>query len=286
MLFEKTEKLFLEMNEKLSEINALISEDVAKLSSSLGLINNSLQSLKKLLEAEPIQNIPDEIYFFKKVKPSFNCWRIFIVEHFNIISNVPIDTDEAVRNYYLRELDFIKRYFDQNQFLYQYYLKNESSLDQQYFLRKEKDLTALGNRSENFETNHDYTFAKFLAYEKLRSFLIKRVRLLYQNPENSVALELLNGHKLRWTDDKVNLVELAYGIYFMGSINNGKADISDIVEWLEKSLNIDMGVAYRKFIDISRRKNKSFTRYIDEMRQTITDHINENQRYRQPALKK
>ncbi|QNN42718.1 RteC domain-containing protein [Pedobacter roseus] len=273
MLIPQSEQLYLEMTSKLhAGKNELIS-DLLRLSSSLEMIESSTIRLNSLANRLGFSSEAEEIFFFKQIKPKFYSWKIFIVEQFNIVSNIPVDTDEAIRNYYIREIDFVRRYFEQNQFLYQYYLNDQSALDEEYFLRRNRQNILPAVNFGEFETKGDYTFAKFRAYEHLREFILTRIKLVYSDPESSIFQLLSKNSNLRWTDDKVKLVELAYGIYFMGSLNNGKADISQVVDILEKSLNVDLGVAYRKFIDISRRKSKGYTVYLDSMRNAINDHI-------------
>ncbi|TSJ36543.1 hypothetical protein FO440_22190 [Mucilaginibacter corticis] len=98
----------------------------------------------------------------------------------------------------------------------------------------------------------DYVFAKFIAYEKIQFYLIEQ---LSEKP----AVQ-----KLVWTGDKVNLVELAYGIYHTHQI---KAEVSEIVEALSNAFNITItgDAAYRMNIDIKRRKVISPTRFLEEM---------------------
>jgi len=86
--------------------------------------------------------------------------------------------------------------------------------------------------------------------------------------------------KRSWSGDKIELVEIAYGIYYTQRLNNGKAEISDIIDWLEESLNTDLSQAYRMFVDIRRRKTISYTKFIDEMRHEINVHIEDSIKYR------
>ena len=184
----------------------------------------------------------------------------------------------------------VKRNFNQSQFTYQYFLQGETALDEDYFLRKNFNpnhpgLTALFTENKT-ATNQGYQFAKFRAGEMLQDFLINRIRLLYKTPDNVLLAELLTGTKRRWTGEKINLIELAYGIFYTGQMNDGKAEINDIVSWLEESLQVDLGRAYRKFVDIRRRKTLSYTKYLDEMRNAIHLKIDENDRYKPKPFKR
>ncbi|WP_235526115.1 RteC domain-containing protein [Pedobacter sp. Leaf216] len=279
MLIQTSEQLYLEMTAKLHAVKQEPISDLTRFSSSLDIIEKDITRLNTLVNQLGFSSEMEEILFFKEHKPKFYCCKILIVEQFNILSNIPIDTDEAIRSYYVLEIDFLRRYFEQNKFLYQYYLNNQTALDQEYFLRKNKQGILPALKYDEFDTNIDYTFAKFCAYEQLREFLLTWIRLIYTNPDSSLYHLLAKNSELKWTNDKVNLVELAYGVYFLGSLNNGKADISQVLDILQRSLNIDLGVAYRKFIYISRRKSKGYTVYLGGMRSAINNHINSKQRF-------
>jgi len=254
----------------------------------LAAISGALKELKARVLLEGFLTDRDEVMFFKFIKPRFYMLYIHEVELFNLISGVPVGTDDMVRDYYISELSFIKRFYSLHSFLYDYYSREEEAMDNAFFLRRNLDsllpdvagICMIGIGDDGFSTNQDYNFAKFRALEKLQDYILERIRLIYVRPEPVLPADLLlvKG-KLQWTDEKIKLVELAYGIFLSGSINGGKLEIADVVAWLERSLNIDLGVAYRKFISIGRRKNVSYTKYLDEMREKIVGYISEKDKY-------
>ncbi|MNH36304.1 RteC protein [compost metagenome] len=91
---------------------------------------------------------------------------------------------------------------------------------------------------------------------------------------------LLKGSKRQWTGDKIELIEIAYGIYYTRRMNNGKVEVRDIIEWLEDTLSVDLSDAYRMFADIQRRKASSYTKYLEEMISAIHEHIEEKNRFK------
>ena len=60
--------------------------------------------------------------------------------------------------------------------------------------------------------------------------------------------------KIRWTGNKIDLIELIYALYHSECINNGNMDIKTIMENFEDFFNINLGKYYRSFTDITRRK--------------------------------
>jgi len=277
------DNLYCKLEDELMELGG----DAAFYAARLTAISRALRELRERVMTSGFLTDWEEVIFFKFIKPRFYMLYIYELELYNLISGVPRGTDDMVRDYYLSELAFIKRFYSQHSFLYDYYQREEEAMDHAFFLRRNLDVLlpevagagVIGVFDDGFSTNQDYNFAKFRALEKLQDYIIERIRLIYIRPEPVIPDVLLSRSRLKWTDEKIKLVELAYGIFLSGSLNNGKLEIADVVHWLEQSLNIDLGVAYRKFISIGRRKNLSYTKYLDEMREKIVNYISEKDKY-------
>ena len=283
------DELYNQMEEQLGKVNNNIDSDISKLAESMHTVTTQLNSLKKFVKENGFLNDQEEIKCFKIIYPKFYSWYIYLSEEFNITTNVPIGTEQMIRDYYLQEIALIKRYFNQNQFSYQYYLHDETALDEDYFLRKNfvpfrHGLVSIPSDDE-FSTNQGYPFARFKAYDMLQDFLIKRIRLLYHESIDPLMLQILNNEKRQWTGEKINLVEIAYGIYYTGQMNNGKADLKEIIGWLEFSLNVDLSQAYRMFLDIRRRKTTSYTKFLEQMAKSINHQIDESLNFKRKNKK-
>jgi hypothetical protein len=280
---------FEQLEVRLAEIDGAMLSSFEKFSDSIYEITINIDDLRKTVcEIEFITD-QQEIAFFKYDFPKFYSLLIFTSEEYNILTNVPNGTDQMVRDYYLQELTVIQRGFSHNQFAYQYFLSSETILDEKYFLRKNftpyHPALPLFTIDKITETNMGYQFAKFRANQLLQSFIIKKVQSLYQQQDNTLLTELLIGTNRRWTGEKINLIEIAYGIFYTGQLNDGKAELRDIINWLETSLNVDLNQAYRMFLDIRRRKTTSYTKFLEQMTQTIHLHIKESFNYK-PKSKK
>lgn len=278
------ENLYSGMLEQLGYINGSIRESVQNLNESLSCIADTINELRERIRRHSFEDETDEIKFFKYTKPRFCAWQTYVVELNNILSSVPVGTDQMVRDYYMEEIGVVNRFFRLHAFHHQYYVTDEHSKDKQFFLRRNRSLFPPGREllsdDPEFCTDLDHLFAMFRAYEMLRDFLIERIRLLYQEPNNVFIKEIMQGRKRWWSGTKMELVEIGYGIYFTRRVNGGKADISDIIVWLEESFNEDLAQAYRMFVDITRRKTISHTKYLDEMRGAIHGHIEESLKYK------
>ncbi|HZY39712.1 MAG TPA: RteC domain-containing protein, partial [Mucilaginibacter sp.] len=81
--------------------------------------------------------------------------------------------------------------------------------------------------------------------------------------------------KLQWTGEAINIVELAYGIWLTGQLNHGNATISEIIAFFEEKFTIKIGRPYRRWTEISQRKQVSATKYIDQLKSAIDKRIDE-----------
>ncbi|WP_233789140.1 RteC domain-containing protein [Sphingobacterium sp. HMA12] len=272
------------MTARFAVINGSLNDSVVNLNDTLIIIKENLSSLRDHIRTKSFLSDQDEIDFFKYTKPAFQAWQHYYIELYNIISSTPVGTEDMIRNYYVNEINVIDRFFKIHAFFYQYYLKDENSKDNIYFLRRYRSLFPPSAENSSLETEFstelDHLFSMFRAYEMLKDFIIRRIKLLIKETSDIFINTLLKKRQRSWSGDKVDLVEIAYGIYYTARVNNGKAEISDIIHWLEDSFNVDLSQAYRMFVDIRRRKTVSYTKYLDEMRNNINAQIENSFKFR------
>jgi hypothetical protein len=277
-------KLYNEMEEDLSVFADAGTTPVNRLSSSLNCVSIALDNLKAFVDSHPFTTEAEEIEFFKTSKPRFYCWKIYLVEEFSIEANLQKGSSQMQRQYYLNELALLERTHNHFRQVYQYYIDHETNRDAEYFLRQNYIPYLPGQDYHQpptgFSTNQDYLFARFRANRMLQDMIITRITRLENTAVEELAGKVLSRRKRRWTGDKINLIEIAYGIYFTGQMNDGKADIKEIIAWLETSLNIDLSQAYRMFLDIRRRKTTSYTKFLESMCAGIAQHIEETWNYK------
>lgn len=274
-----TKKLSAELADGLADIATKQLPAEKHLAATLQLVRHLLRSMREAVLRDPFPDKLAEIHFFKHVKPRFLAAGIFELERYDLEQSVPVGTREKLLVFYEGELEIIRRFFRRYAYLYQYYRKGLTEMDTIYFLRgaeiPQVFLPEFGESDPEFTTYGDYLFAKFDALEQLQKYILKHLARL-----DPAAAMVQNGGRelpeLKWTGDKVNLVEVVYALYFTGQLNNGNADISLIVQFMEKHLQIDLSRAYRDFIDIRNRKVSSPTRYIDQMRESIHKRIDED----------
>jgi hypothetical protein len=279
MLRKFSDKLLAQLRDDITKISVAETDPFKILSAVLRLIRSALKALKDYIVKNPFKDKAEEIEFFKHIKPQFYCLRIFYLEKYTINTSVPAGDTETLKTFYSEELKAVTRFFKQIYFHYQYYRLGATELDNLYFIRGIEVQSVLipevPDLDREFATSCDYLFSKIKAYELLQDYLLKVLGNL--DPSiNAAKLKEKEASELKWTGDKVNLVEVIYGLYFTGQLNHGNADLSLIIRFMEKHLQIDLTRAYRDFIDIRNRKASSPTRYIDLMRDSIHKRVDDD----------
>jgi len=173
-------------------------------------------------------------------------------------------------------------FFDRHAFVLNYYRSQASDLDVTFFtLEGGKDSELLTNIVEvqgRWCTPLSYLFARFIAYERLNLVLAQRMSEQLQFGCN-LALDQQAFPRMTWTGDSIHLVEIAYGIYLLGEINNGSAGIGAIVRLLESALNVRIGVPSKRWDALSwRRTTRSRTHFLDEMKAALIAKMEKEER--------
>jgi hypothetical protein len=270
----KYDKWLHELQTELLLLDHVITEPLARLRHTLPLISGILNDIKKQVIEHGFESQEAEIHFFKQVKPQIYARQIYEADLYAITSNCPEGTTEMRRAYYEQELQYIFRLHRIHAFHYQYYKTSASILDAQYFMRdgKPTDIPVLENIDPmpGFSTPLDYLFAKFIAAERMQEYLLDQL-----SNTARLSARAKNGPMLRWTGEAINLVEIAYGIWLTGQLNEGSATITDIILWLEEKLAVKIGVPNARWAQISARTHSSPTKFLDRMRDAIKERVDQ-----------
>ncbi|MFS2185615.1 RteC domain-containing protein [Mucilaginibacter sp. Mucisp84] len=275
------EEKFAAFKEDVIAYNDLGTTPVRRLTGVLAAVRQAMDELKAWVITDPFSGTTDEIRFFKRDKPRFYAEQLYALEIFTIETNKPVGDDSLEKAYYEQELRFIRRFFDQHRFMYQYFLVDATELDHLLFVRGARPadvvLPGLLDADPVFTTAADFIFARFMAMERVQSWLMDQ---LYGRIDNKLLDLNKKGNSLQWTGSKTNLVELAYAIYGTKQLNNGDIEIADIITWLESTLSIDLGRYYQTFSEIKSRKLVGPTAYIDHMKEMLVRHLEEGDAFK------
>ena len=244
-----------------------------RLASILQAVQRVLNDLRQHIAAHPFAGQAAEIAFFKNFKPKILAEQLYAAEVYSLEMNRPVGDEQALRAYYEFELRHIRRFFEQHRFMHQYYLLDGHELDHLYFVRGTSApglVTAdLPVSDPEFSTAADYLYAKFIAYERLQQDL---AGLLYPAAANAAPSMR---KRLPWPGEKTDLIELAYAFYCWLRFKKSEMTIAEIIEWLEESFGITLPRHYRRFAEIKMRKISSRTKFLDELRELLTQYMDE-----------
>jgi hypothetical protein len=266
------EKIRSKLCDDLLEIRG-IKNPLERLNTALKAVDQVISELKEFISQYQFKDDEEEIDFFKNIKPEILAFRIEEGLKYNLMINKPIGTIEIQLKYFEEELNARQSFFRMNNFHYQYYKNVFTSLDNNYFLRRSGPLPVpiadIPEPDTEFSTPMSYLFSKFIAYEHMQYYILEQMALL-KHPEFTMLHQTTDhAMDLKWTGDSINVVELAYGLWLTGQLNNGNASLNQIVRWLETNLHVTIGIVQRRFTEIAKRKRLSITKFIDQMRDSI-----------------
>lgn len=239
--------------------------DIEGLNLSINNLRAIIEGLHPLLEElrDMVSNIElkeeDEIYFFKEVKPNILSKLMYFQEVYSIELHEPYGDVNSKKSYYNDKIQRLKLFFENNIDFYLYYRSNSTNLDKHYFVRNHFDFNLClkcisYDRDPKFSTCLDYKIATIRSYDMLQTYLNNKIH----NMDNQVAVEYAHANlppnPFKWTDAKSAAVELGYAIYAKGSLNNGNADIKEIMNYLEAAFKVELGDYYRTYLSLKNRK--------------------------------
>jgi len=284
MMKPEVKKLYDELQEDLAFYEELGAPPANRLSGALFSVRAMMIRLKVLVMTEGFGGPEAEIAFFKHEKPLFVAEQVYLTEYTVLLLGKPMPGSGLVEAYYIEELKRVQTFINRFGFLYQCYKMEAKDLDSVLFLRGAGPsgmlLPETPDADPQFSTNGDFLWAKFMAYERLQAWLEEQLALFHGQGKGTAtphghADHLMPPIGLKWTGESINLVELAYGIWLTGQVNNGNVSITEIVEFLEAAFRVRIGKPHRRWQGIANRKRLGYTRFLDECKGAIAKRIEE-----------
>jgi hypothetical protein len=258
------ESLYLELKEQLIIVKEENADTVNAAQKAITLCTNYILDLKAKVKGLSFTSKQEEINLFKIHKPKFYSLFLFHTKIFNLETKKPIGGQLFVEEYYLKQLAKLKSFFDDHIEIYQYYRSHASNRDEQFFLRN-NDQNILRFNSPDadpaFSTEHDYTFAKIIAYEMLADYLLTSLKSLKETASGNIKLESKD-KKLVWTASKIAFIELIYAFKAGAVFNNGTATIKMIHSELGSFLGVEVSNSSRGAQELLSRE-KGLTDFLD-----------------------
>lgn len=242
-------------------------------------IQRLLQELKDEALRHGFTDKQEEIAFFKEDKPFFCGQLLFAYTTQKLRLDSPDWSETFVRQFYQSKLTEINSFFDSNREITSYYRSKADHLDEVLFIRGRAScptwLCAQRiDADERFSTLGDYPFSQIFANELTARYITELMEGGRKETPEDPDVPIL-----KWTGDTINFYELAYGIHCTGQLNNGNAEIIEVIRVLAKSFDVEVKRPYRRFAEIKRRKRLSRTQYIDSMGTALNKKLEDEDAY-------
>lgn len=228
----------------------------------------TLAAIQDYIVENNFRCIEDEVCFFKNIRPSLSAQITLI--HFMNSYQCAVSISDGMRIALINKTSaYFEQLIDEN---YAYVVRMQRGIDlddHELYVRHQFDapLNDLGRKAlkyGNISTYHSLLLEELLAKDLIEEFL--------NNRSNKTVTD---DSPLEWTDKVIELVELIYSIHSAGSINNGKANINDIVKAFEGVFSVKLGKFYRAYLDLKKRQEP--TTFLDKLRNALRQRmIDEN----------
>lgn len=207
------------------------------------LVTESVMAeLKNFIMNYPLNDMEEEIHFFKEIKPAFEMEFFYYYELTELEYGKPLGGHKTQKRYWNRQLEVIGNFFERNHEFYNYYRSGRTSSDADYFTRGETLSFHPGfDLDMSFSTVHSHKVAQLLAYEQLQNFVrtyIDGKDRLSPPPEQRAARK-----PLRWKIKQVHLIELGAALHEVGAF--GDCTLKEVMDHLGGCFEIQLGNFYR-----------------------------------------
>lgn len=261
------------MEKDLEQIDLASPLDQDSAEKGIQLCRDALNSTREHVVQKGFKNQQEECRFFKTIKPLIVGNLIFYLNVIHISINKPLGTFKEQNNFHREYIAEMGNYFREHREMYQYYRRNLSYLDVEYFTRKATTAAWYCDSLTSFIdvefcTARDMVYAQIIGNLKTITYLKREIC----SKKKKTTKNTDNLSTLKWTGAKVDLVELVYALHSSGIINNGRADLKEIAQAFENIFQTTLGDYYRTFLEIRMRKNNQ-TKLLDFLKTCIQNKI-------------
>jgi len=240
---------------------------------AINLCASAYNELRESLVKNGFNSTEEEIHFFKVIKPNVLGEYLFYSKLFEIKTKMPVASIKKQKKFLINMIFQGQQFFKENNEFYQYYRSGSDHLDDKYFVRT-KTICSINPYHIAvdlfFSTSHDYTLATIKANERIIAYCTTAINKLRTQKLQKISQSGLIPVKtnLFWTGSKTAMIELIYAVHSTGVINNGKADIKELVNAFESILNIKLSRFYHTFFEMRLRKTDR-TSFLDLMKKCL-----------------
>ena len=256
-----------EFNKKVNIIISIEDNHLKKAIDGINLCNKTLATLKERVEQNDFDTVPDEINFFKNIKPLPMSYLIYFTELRSCELRKPKAGTSYQIEFFEKEMRKINKFFSRNLDFVNYMEQGYTYIDHQFFTRNPGNnfpFTPMTDYYQypEFSSSNDMLWAKVKAMHRFIHYIREAMQKL--NAGNTIMFNEKKHKVLLWTAPKTALTELIYALYSNGALNHGAADINTIAASFEDFFNIKIDNIYKTYSEIKDRKS-SITKFLEEL---------------------
>lgn len=241
--------------------------DLKRLRFAIELTSNQLDFLRSIIKSTEFKSEEQEIHFFKHAKPLVLSHLIYFLKIHKLLENCPVMLPDAKQNIVKDKMASINRFHKKHSSFIRYLRQEETHLDTLYFTRNRASKMATSwnyNSDPDFSTNHDTLVAKYHASCLFAKYLTHQLYLLEK--QNYQAQPFMA--PLKWTGQKVDLIELIYALQASGVFDHGHSSVKKIADFFQEHFECNLGDVYRCYSELRFRK-KSRTKFLDQLAEQL-----------------
>jgi hypothetical protein len=270
-----------EFDEKLKLIINSDENHLKKATDGIHLCNKTLADMKERVEQNDFETTPDEIDFFKNIKPLPMSYLIYFTELRSCELRKPKAGTSYQIEFFEKEMRKINKFFSRNLDFVNYMEQGYTYIDHQFFTRNPGNSFPFTPMTDyyqypEFSSSHDMLWAKIKAMYRFIHYIREAMQKL--NAGNAMLFDEKKHKVLLWTAPKTALTELIYALYSNGALNHGGADINTIASSFEDFFNIKIDNIYKTYSEIKERKS-SKTKFLEELMMNLQQKIHKEDEF-------
>lgn len=270
-----SETFFEDLEMQFNETKKIVINKIDSINKIVDQIEVKIKELHQWLINFSFNSQDEEIMFFKEYKPKLIAYLIYYNKILELETNAPCSKKEKIK-YFYDELDDIAFYISKTKIFYQYYRSKATHNDAKYFTRnRDKKLRYYESHIINYDTrlstSHDFNVATIMANDLLTTYLENNIDILKNNKKSPPQ------YVIKWTGNRIDLIELIYALHTQKVINDGQTDLKDLSKFFGQIFNEDIEEnIYRSYIDIKNRKNLK-TKFLNSLSENLNNRIDEDE---------
>lgn len=243
-------------------------------SNILSLCKEFIEKSKEYYAECCIDNLSNQIFFFKILKPKLVSTFEFYQQRHQLINEMPLGSKELKRKFLNKKVKEYNKVLKRDKAFYNYVKSEETSLDEAYFTEcKFEDISIYVDVSQCFyDYNYYSRFGKYLADIKTATKMLNLCHNLSQSPTQT-DFKVNNKKKIKWTNSNIDFSELILALHQGDCFNNGQINMSDIEKALRDSIEIEGSIDHYSNLRNIRNRVKDGSKFTGFLKSKVDSYL-------------